>query len=307
MSNRYSNYPSTLDELKQLPEYIDQSVEYKQKAVRYEELLKKSTLTPQERAELNDLVKYLQDGMITSQDWNKVIGAIENTEDYFKNTILTDIGNIVDIGENNIENAVNNSQDFIYSLGQQIINDMRDIVQKIVDAGELGVDYFTNRVVVPELTRKVSIGIPEYDSNMDFLMVYMNGVYCIKGVHYLIGVDKFSIVPIGDSWETGVEFDFIVCKKTVVLLEKYDVGLFNDESIRREKLTLDIQNDLDKVSRNAENIDYLVADVNDLNFELKVNGVLSNKDLKTMFVDKIESENSVELIEGRYSDGKLLV
>lgn len=255
MSNRYSNYPSTLDELKQLPEYIDQSVEYKQKAIRYEELLKKTTLTQSERLELDGLIKYLQDGMITSQDWNKVVGAIENTEDYFKNTILADIGNIVDSGELEINTKVANAttsinataeeaKGYITANSQDLVNDMRDAVQQVIDNGEVGVDYFINRVVLSADSSNIKIGIAEFNNSSDFLMVYMNGVYCIKGVHYAIGVDSFSIIPIGDAWIKGTEFDFVVCKSTVVLLDKYDIGLFEDGSIREEKLTLDIQNKL---------------------------------------------------------------
>ena len=100
--NRYSNYPSTIDKLKQLPEYNDMTVEDKEKIGRYNELLTKNGLTSNEEGELRNIISQLRDKMVTSQDYNCVIGAIINQETFYKDGVLADVGNIVDVAERDV-------------------------------------------------------------------------------------------------------------------------------------------------------------------------------------------------------------
>lgn len=110
MANRYSNFPDSIDSLKLLPEYQELSNADKTIIARYEELIRKgSSLTMAEQSELNDIINnQLNSKMITSTDWNKLVGAILSTQEFYKNNVLTDISDMVNEKETAFNEVVSN-------------------------------------------------------------------------------------------------------------------------------------------------------------------------------------------------------
>lgn len=213
--NRYSNYPASIDSLKKLTEVNDMSIDDKKKIIRYETLLKKESLTISEKAELELLDAELLPYKLNSQDWNAVVGAITNMEEFFKNDILTDISNVIN---------------------------------GLIEGEKIELRYLDNRVVVSSNTATVPIGIGNYNSKSDLLMVYKNGILINLGIDYKIGDDKISIVSLNGVFTSGTILYFVVAKPTINLLVEYDVSMIENEGITLNKLNKTIQDNINLIS-----------------------------------------------------------
>lgn len=124
MANRYSNFPNTLDQLRLMPEYQDLSISDKQNIERYNVLVNKSSLTTAETTELNNLITTLQDKMVNTSDFNKLVGAVNNMQEYFVNNVLPDISNLVNAGQTSIQTAKDNALIAIEQKKENIITYM---------------------------------------------------------------------------------------------------------------------------------------------------------------------------------------
>lgn len=255
MPNRYSNFPNGLDELKLLPEVQEMTNVVKQKIARYNELALKVSLTAEEEIELQTLINETKDFQLNSADWNKTNGVLMETQRYIKETVLGDIGRIVDAGEVEINTVVTNGktniQQTVVKANSDIDvakhNTMLQLDQKVADViskGNVGIDHFKNRVVLTQNSPTVKVNIEEYNRSTDFLMVFINGLMAVEGINYTMDNDDITIRAIGGSWETGDEFDFVDLKRTVIISDRYDAGLFADGTIRKEKLNLGLQNEI---------------------------------------------------------------
>lgn len=287
MSNRYSNFPDSLDQLKLLPEVQELTVSIKQKIARYNELVLKSPLTSEEELELQALIVETKDFQLNSSDWNKTNGVLMATQQYIKDNILGDVGRLVDAGELGINTSVTNAklsidtkvtqvkQDVtnttniakesiettrvsantsINTVKTQTILELNQKVADIVASGNIGIDYFKNRVVLTQNSQTVKINITEYNRSTDFLIVFINGLIGVEGINYTIDNDDITLRAVGGTWELGDEFDFIALKRTVVIMDRYDAGLFADGTIRKEKLTVGLQEEISNATSGVASV-----------------------------------------------------
>lgn len=51
----------------------------------------------------------------------------------------------------------------------------------------------------------------------------------------------------------------------------------------------------------------IISDLNKINFELKINNYVTSENMKCVFVDTFDSEDSIILTEGRLEDGKIYI
>lgn len=284
MSNRYSNFPDSLDQLKLLPEVQEMTNVVKQKIVRYNELVLKVSLTAEEEIELQALINETRDFQLNSSDWNKTNGVLMETQRYIKENIMGDIGTLVDNGEIQIDNSVanaklsidtkvtqvkqdvtnttnsakssiettrTNANESINTVKAQTIFELNQKVADIVASGNIGIDYFKNRVVLTQNSQTVKVNIAEYNRSTDFLIVFINGLIGVEGINYTMDNDDITLRAVGGTWESGDEFDFIVLKRTVVIMDRYDAGLFADGTIRKEKLTVGLQEEISNATNDV--------------------------------------------------------
>lgn len=89
------------------------------------------------------------------------------------------------------------------------------------------------------------------------------------------------------------------------ITDNVDIVILN---VNMDTIDAEIKKIDDKANKiNNEAIERINNDINLINFELKINGILANDDLKTVFVDKIENTDSIDIIQGYYNDGKVTV
>lgn len=173
------------------------------------------------------------------------------------NTAKMDIDNKVETAKKDVQSKADNAESSIEATRVEATNEINtvkattltELIQKVADIvanGKVGIDYFKGRTVLKQNSSTVIIGVPEYNRTTDFLMVFINGLLGVEGINYTIQNDNYSIKGIGGNWEIGDEFDFVVLKKTIVLLDRYDAGLFQDGTIRKEKLTQALQDEISK-------------------------------------------------------------
>lgn len=263
MSNRYSSFPSAIDELKRLSEVQEMSITQKRKVSRYTSLATKESFTPTEEVELQTLIKELKDFQLNSSDWNKVIDAIIKMQEHYLNTIIPDIGAIVDEAEETIQNKVDKvildvstSAEAAKSYINKVLVDteveLNNKISQIVSNGTAGIDYFKGRTTLTLDTAYVKVNVPQYNRSTDFLMVYVNGGLIVEGVNFIIRPDNFTIEAIGGNWSKNTIFDFVVLKRTIITLQYYDAGLFEDGTIRKEKLTAALQSEITNATNNKQ-------------------------------------------------------
>lgn len=93
MTNR-STFPGTIDTFIELSEVIASD---SANITRYQQLLMQATLTSAEQTELNNLKTTLDNKIVSSEHFNYLQDCISNLEDYFLNTVMSDIAK-TDVG-----------------------------------------------------------------------------------------------------------------------------------------------------------------------------------------------------------------
>ncbi|MGL4821284.1 MAG: SBBP repeat-containing protein [Bacilli bacterium] len=101
------------------------------------------------------------------------------------------------------------------------------------------VKTYLNHVLLESDTNEVLIGIENYDSLIDNLVVYKNSVYMHEGRHY--GKDSLKITSLDGNWPAQTNFDFIVYKNFNSPEECFSGTLLTNDSITNEKLSTDIK------------------------------------------------------------------
>jgi hypothetical protein len=76
-------------------------------------------------------------------------------------------------------------------------------------------EYRNTVTVTGSPTGTVSIGIPEFVSTTDILIVHQNSTFIEKTVDYLVP-DSLGITKIADTWPVGTEINFLVIRLETV-------------------------------------------------------------------------------------------
>lgn len=51
----------------------------------------------------------------------------------------------------------------------------------------------------------------------------------------------------------------------------------------------------------------IISDLNKINFELRLNSYVTTENMKCVFVDAFDSEDSIILTEGKFEEGKIYI
>lgn len=128
MANR-STFPTTIDQFTELSEVIASDAA---NIARYQQLLMQATRTTDEETELNNLKTTLAKKIVSSEHINKLQDCIYSLEDYFLNSVMTDIAK-TDVGV--IRNDVGYPSNLVTNDKTTIVNAINEVKQ-LVDYNE---------------------------------------------------------------------------------------------------------------------------------------------------------------------------
>ncbi|HZJ99248.1 MAG TPA: hypothetical protein VFC79_04555 [Tissierellaceae bacterium] len=130
--------------------------------------------------------------------------------------------------------------------------------------------------------------ISGFNKNIDTLEVYQNSVRLTKDVDYVINDDNTTISKVNGNWDASsgnpIFFEFAVMKNVLNDLVFSDGSSIKDGTINRNKLTLDVQDEINKIDNLSTDVDTHKADYAsfknnieairyvDEKMELKING-----------------------------------
>jgi hypothetical protein len=94
--------------------------------------------------------------------------------------------------------------------------------------------------------------INAFNPSTDTLEVFLNSTALTEGIDYVINANNQSIDKIGGTWNGTVEiprfFDFRVIRNQINSLVFTDGQVIEDRTISKNKLSIDVQNEVDKIS-----------------------------------------------------------
>lgn len=267
-TGRYSTFPTVIDKLKLLPELKDMTVEQVGKIARYNELIikgKNGTLTSAEQLELDGLHQEMKTYNLSPTDWNTVISAMINIEKYLNDTILPEIGTMVDNAELQINTSVTNGVSVVDNKVNSVIPQIDKYVSDLINnnANVVSVGHLRNQFIITSETNKVAIGIHGFNVNTDVLTLTVSGTqyyqYQNGSGDYTIDSATNVITLVGDKKFYVDEIVLIEIVKNVMKnVPIMDVSLLADDSIMRVKLDQDTQDILNHMERVVDNQSFTV-------------------------------------------------
>lgn len=168
-------------------------------------------------------------------------GTYNQSLSYFKDDVVQFGGNLFACLQDNIGQQPDPKQDTIYWS------------MAIARGQSTKVSMLTNTVNVTTSRSNVSIGVLEFNPAIDALMVIKNSTVLTEGKDYSINANGSSIDNLDGLWDgttIPIEFNFIVFKNFVVDLTFSDGNMIQAETVGKEKLKVELQNELnDKATK----------------------------------------------------------
>lgn len=120
---------------------------------------------------------------------------------------------------------------------QELSVELREHIQSA--GGAMTFSTYRNTVTLDSRANRVSIGIEQFDTKTDTLLVYKGTDYLHQGTDYT--ASNTEIVSTFGEWDESTDFHFIVLKNSAIPAETFSGTLLTDDSITNDKLAQNIK------------------------------------------------------------------